>query len=145
MASLAFNSVGLKVFNDELAFSTANFYIHLVTAEPAASVAAVSGLDLVTGGNYTAKDLTGKQISAVANGGAKITFSNVTWTALYAGDATPVVGVVIVWKAAGSFADTDIPISYLQMQAPYEPATASPGKDFTFQFSSDGVLSVARG
>jgi hypothetical protein len=145
MPSFVFDNVALGLADDSLPLSTANFYAHLVTSEPTGSTGTASGLAVVTGGNYAARDLTGKQVSAVAGGGAKLTFTNTTWVGLYAGATTPVVGLVVCRKVSGSFAGTDPTVSYLQLQAPYEPPAASPGRDFTFQFSADGVLALIKG
>lgn len=145
MPSFVFDNVSLGLADDSLPLSTSNFYAHLVTSEPTSSIGTASGLAVVSGGNYAAKDLTGKQLSAIAGGGAKLTFSNATWAELYAGTTTPIVGLVVCRKVAGSFAGTDPTLSYLQLQAPYEPPASAPGRDFTFQFSADGVLGIVKG
>lgn len=146
MATKVFDSLALSLADGSLVLSTANFYAHLVTSEPSSVTANVSGLALVTGGNYSPVSLAGKQITAIANGGAKMTFTNPVWSLLYAGSADPIVGVVICQRAGASPAGTDIPRTFLQLQSSYIPPTnAGGGRDFTFEFSSEGALAITRG
>ena len=140
MPSLVFNSTDLGLLDRTLDLTTGTFYAHLVTTIPVATNQTVADLVLAAGGSYQPVTLAGRSIGTDGTG-ARLTFSDPTWTALWCAAATTIKGMVICRQAGGSPASTDKVISYLERTTAFTPATVSGGAvDFTLNIPSTGVL-----
>lgn len=117
------------------------FYLELVTAAPAGAVTTNNSLTKASGGNYAPVVLAGMATSVVNTDGAMLDFTDAGWLGLYTSAATPIVGGVICQRVGGSPAGTDPVLVYLALNTAYTPGTTvGTAQDFTFTFSTNGVL-----
>lgn len=114
MASLGFSSTSLGILNRSLDLTTGTFYGHLVTTTPAKANSTVADLTLATGGNYAAQALSGRAVSTDGTG-AKLSFSNPTWTGLTTNNAATVKGMVVCRQTGGSPASSDPVVSFVEL------------------------------
>lgn len=138
MASLVFSSTFLNLMNRTLDISSGTFYAHLVTTAPIQSNTTVANLTLAAGGNYALQTLTGSNIAADGTG-ARLTYTNPTWTGLTTNGAATIKGMVVCKQVGGSPATTDPIVTYVELSSAYTPN----GADFTIQIPTTGVLKLS--